>query len=178
MKEKLNSYIEPQRKGTPKGEPIGISIKKYLAMLYSISDLSQKEIADKLRINHSLMRNWSSEEEFRILLEKHLREFAVYFLKHLNIQINKQTNHDGSGENLGSVVKNIMDESLHYRPDFWKYMRELLCTEKEAASRKSILEFISDTMDKECFKEGSMVTKKDRLFFIFFLKMIGDHLKE
>ena len=45
IEEKYAAYREPKRKGTPKGDPIGLSKKKYLAALMMLLDLPLKSIA-------------------------------------------------------------------------------------------------------------------------------------
>ena len=70
MVDKIKSYVEPQRKGTPRGEKIGFPLKKYVATLYvGLTKLTLKEVAEvaggKFGFSYSLLRKWSSEVDFR-----------------------------------------------------------------------------------------------------------------
>ncbi|MDY6862953.1 MAG: hypothetical protein SVR08_11885 [Spirochaetota bacterium] len=78
--EKIRSYVEPQRKGTPKGEPIGFSKKKYMASLLMMTGFNQKIIASDLGVSYGLLRNWNTEKPFKKLVEKHNKEFNEFLM--------------------------------------------------------------------------------------------------
>ena len=79
IEEKMDAYVEPERKGTPKGEEIGFSRQKYGASLMNITTLKQKRIAKLLNVSYGLLRKWRTEERFREMVETHCREFARRF---------------------------------------------------------------------------------------------------
>ena len=56
LSKKLDNYIEPERKGVPKGEPIGFSKKKLEASLFVLFNFSKKDIASLLGISYNLLR--------------------------------------------------------------------------------------------------------------------------
>jgi len=64
LNEKLKNYMEPQRKGTPKGEPIGFSKQKYQATLLLMADMKQKDIAELIGVSYGLLRRWRTEKKF------------------------------------------------------------------------------------------------------------------
>ena len=67
-----DAYVEPSRQGTPKGDPIGFGKQKYLASLLKLTASKDKEIAKNVGVSFGVMRNWSSEEEFKKLVETHV----------------------------------------------------------------------------------------------------------
>jgi hypothetical protein len=79
IKEKLIGYIEPARKGTAKGDPIGLSKVKYEAGLCMLTRMTYKEIAEYLNISHGIVLKWRTEKLFMSTLDKHTNEFAELF---------------------------------------------------------------------------------------------------
>ena len=82
IEEKLTNYIEPSKKGTAKGEPVGFSKAKYRASLNALrekvlprtEDLSTE--AKRLRVPYGVLRKWRSEPQFKELVEQHEKEFV------------------------------------------------------------------------------------------------------
>ncbi len=83
--EKLDSYIEPERKGTPKGDAIGLSRKKYEASIYNITSLKQKSLARLLDIPYGVLRKWRTEDIYRKELRKNCAEFARRFCNRIEL---------------------------------------------------------------------------------------------
>jgi hypothetical protein len=87
IEDKLANYVEPTKKGTPKGEPVGFSRTKYKATLYTLRQrvLSDGEgleaQASKLNVSYGLLRKWRSEERFVDLVSQHEKEFSDYVLR-------------------------------------------------------------------------------------------------
>lgn len=84
IKEKGANYVPPERRGTPKGDPIGFSSEKYEATLFMLTDMKQKDMADKLGISHGLLRKWNTEEPFKEEVKRHLSEFVTTYMKYLS----------------------------------------------------------------------------------------------
>jgi hypothetical protein len=80
---KLSSYVEPSRKGTPKGEPIGFGRTKYEASLYMLLNLGLKDVANDLHISYGLLKKWRTEPEFKIMVFDHIIEFTEIFVRQL-----------------------------------------------------------------------------------------------
>ncbi|MBN1226345.1 MAG: hypothetical protein JXA79_05090 [Deltaproteobacteria bacterium] len=76
-------YDEPQRRGTPRGETVGLSYTKYLASLWMITSEKQKEIAEALGVSYGLLRKWNTEETFKEAVETNRRDFVRYFTGHI-----------------------------------------------------------------------------------------------
>lgn len=83
IKSKLNKYIEPQRKDTPKGHAIGFSRKKYKAILYLLTSYKIKNIAKEVGVSEALLRKWKTEGKFIKKIEEHKKEFIKYHLEGL-----------------------------------------------------------------------------------------------
>jgi len=75
INEKLNSYVEPQRKGIPRGEPIGFSKQKYKATLLLMTNRKQKEIAELIGVSYGFLRRWRTEKKFLEMTKKHCNEY-------------------------------------------------------------------------------------------------------
>lgn len=86
--EKCSSYKAPERKGTPKGHPIGFGPEKYLASLEALTNIKQQELAKGLGISYTLLRKWRSEKQFKDLVSGHHNEFIQYFNNFILSRIN------------------------------------------------------------------------------------------
>ncbi|MBW1614465.1 MAG: hypothetical protein JRJ57_10955 [Deltaproteobacteria bacterium] len=72
----LKDYIQPTRTGTPKGDPIGFSHKKYQAahlMILHPQALKIKDIAKITETSEGVLRVWRVEKEFK----KSIEEFGI-----------------------------------------------------------------------------------------------------
>jgi hypothetical protein len=72
----LKGYIQPTRTGTPKGDPIGFSRKKYQAahlMILHPQALKIKDIAKITETSEGVLRLWRMEKEFK----KSIEEFGI-----------------------------------------------------------------------------------------------------
>jgi HD-like signal output (HDOD) protein len=81
IEEKTKSYTEPQRKGVPKGDPIGFSLIKYKATLHMLEEKKMKEVADDIGVSYTVLRRWNTETEFGEMIDKHKKEFVDFFHK-------------------------------------------------------------------------------------------------
>lgn len=80
IKEKRESYVEPSRKGTPRGEIIGLSLEKYMASLFMLTSMNLKRISERSKVSYGLIRKWRTETPFKGQIEKHIMEFAPLFI--------------------------------------------------------------------------------------------------
>ncbi|MGO9611700.1 MAG: hypothetical protein ACLPX5_01510 [Dissulfurispiraceae bacterium] len=76
INDKINAYLEPLRLGTPKGDKIGYSLKKYQAMLLCLYNWEKKKVAEIAGVSYGLLRKWRTEEEFKKRLSKNARDFS------------------------------------------------------------------------------------------------------
>src|SRR5262249_18262949 len=85
--DKLSTYVEPTKKGTPKGEPVGFSLTKYRATLYALRERVLESTEDliaqakELKVSYGLLRKWRSEQDFKHLVSRHEKEFTDYVLR-------------------------------------------------------------------------------------------------
>lgn len=78
---RLAKHQDPERVGTPRGEPIGLSKKKYHAVqtqvlhskLFSLADLAKESEVSPVQ-----MRVWRTEAEFKKAVEEATRDFIQY----------------------------------------------------------------------------------------------------
>lgn len=80
--DKISNYIEPERKGTPKGQDIGFSLQAYAASLLMLTNNTQEHIAKLLKIPVGTLRKWNMKESFFDLQVKHAQEFVALVDKH------------------------------------------------------------------------------------------------
>jgi len=81
--EKAEGYVEPTREGTARGNPIGFPREKHLAVLSrALIEPNLKGLAEKLNISYGVLRNWSTEREFKRLMQQYREEFIEVFLTH------------------------------------------------------------------------------------------------
>lgn len=80
IKEKRESYVEPSRKGTPRGEMIGLSLEKYMASLFMLTSMNLKRISERLKVSYGLLRKWRTENLFKGQIEKHIMEYVPLFI--------------------------------------------------------------------------------------------------
>lgn len=75
---RLKSYEEPSRAGTAKGDPIGLSAKKYHASLLMIlhpNALELKDIAKICDVSFGVLRVWRTEAAFKLAVDGAVEEF-------------------------------------------------------------------------------------------------------
>lgn len=89
IKKRLAQYVEPERKGTPRGEPVGFSKQKYHASLMMLYSKRIKALSGEMDISYGLLRKWRTEEDFLHLVHKHARDFLQYVYDSLDNISNK-----------------------------------------------------------------------------------------
>lgn len=72
---KLRGYVEPERAGTPKGEPIGMSRKKYHAALLGLTSVDLRKQAKQIGVSYGVLRKWRTEEAFDLCIDQLTDEF-------------------------------------------------------------------------------------------------------
>jgi hypothetical protein len=80
---RLDTYVEPQRQGTPKGAPIGLSRIKYAATLFRLYGDNLKQLGHQVGVPHIRMRQWAAEPAFKQAVAEHQRAFADVFFTHI-----------------------------------------------------------------------------------------------
>jgi hypothetical protein len=80
LREKEKNYDEPTRRGTPRGEAIGLSLKKYRATLSCLTSNDLIAISKELGVSYGLLRKWRTELGFKKQIEELIQEFAPLFI--------------------------------------------------------------------------------------------------
>ncbi len=130
--EKYDDYLEPQRKGTPKGEPIGLSKNKYSASLWMLAKYKFREIADKHNVSLKLVTKWSAEPLFKSAVANHCEEFCHRFIDHTK----------------SLYVDFIKDKTSNDREKFFVEWREAFDSLAEV-SVKRVLPVLSEILQKK-----------------------------
>jgi hypothetical protein len=143
IRERVASYREPQRAGTPKGELIGLSKTKFEATLWMLTNHLQKDLAPRLGISYGLLRKWNAEEEFTATIAKHSSDFSAVVLQDLIRRAQASSvscpTHQAN-QDLHSVAKRA-DESFDDYADAGFY-------------GEAFLETIYSSLLKKIFKQG------------------------
>jgi hypothetical protein len=92
IKNKIKNYTPPTREGTPKGKAIGFPLNKFKASLFFLTRLTLKEIAGNAGVSYGLLRKWTTEKKFIILVHKHCSEFVSLNVKNNGDRVIKQDN--------------------------------------------------------------------------------------
>ena len=90
IKKMIADYEEPQRKGTPKGEPVGFGRDKYKASLYLLYNTKLVDLAEELNISYGVFRKWKSEKVVQAEVENYLREFTDVFWNYV-VNLNNES---------------------------------------------------------------------------------------
>lgn len=92
IKYKSHDFIDPERKGIPKGHEIGKSRGRFLAELYSMYDIDLKEIAQHAGITYAFLRKLRSEKSFQESAKEEMTWFVedmfIYFTSGETIELN------------------------------------------------------------------------------------------
>lgn len=83
IEEKYKKYSEPTREGTPRGETIGFSRKKYFATLLMMYNLKLKDIAKEAEVSYGLIRKWTTEKAFKDMVFDHYTEFTTWIVGYI-----------------------------------------------------------------------------------------------
>jgi hypothetical protein len=101
IREKLDTYKEPVRRGLPKGSPIGFTYAKYKASLLFLTNNSQTDIAHGSGSPLGTIRVWRTQEEFLNQIEKNRWEFAHRFIKRMKERVDENVKRHISIEEPG-----------------------------------------------------------------------------
>lgn len=146
---RFKNYVEPQRKGTPKGDPIGFSKEKYGASLFMLYDKKQKETANIFNISYGLLRKWNTEKVFKDAVTKHCIEYAEYLLTYLREKNKQLLRHEDE------ILKKPLNEiATHTRPQ-WDYNEFSDYKYYNLKLKEIITIFFSNAVDK-AIKENDM----------------------
>lgn len=91
---KVSAYTPPSREGTPKGDAIGFSPGKYAASLWALTNLEQKQIAEKVKCNYRSLLTWRSQADFKTLTLQHAAEFAMILINATQATLSQEVKGD------------------------------------------------------------------------------------
>ena len=83
IKDHLCSHAEPVRKGTHRGDRIGMKKdKERAALLSSLTCRTPKAIALEVGVSYGLLRKWKTEDRFKDVMNSALTRFVLHFENH------------------------------------------------------------------------------------------------
>lgn len=91
--ERIRDYEEPTRAGTKKGEPVGLSAKKFrAAILLALYPkcLTVKEIAKLSGVSNDVLRVWRTEPEFQAAVFERQGKFGIEIARLIDLNISQQ----------------------------------------------------------------------------------------
>lgn len=158
IKEKKTNYVPPERKGTPKGDPIGFSAEKYEATLLMLTDLKQKDIADKVGASHGLLRKWNTEELFREEVKRHHVQFVVHYIEYLANKTMGGVEEMQKGmsnpeardreDRIAHVVRlDELKDSAHYSSMLKELLAKALADALEQATKRGFTAFLGTALN-------------------------------
>ena len=118
IQQKLLNYVEPQRAGTAKGEPVGLSkTKYYAALLAGLTSLDLKRIAREVRVSYLLVRKWRTEEPFSNAGYQAAQEFVDGYFDHaakmsFRLLMGFGDTVHGEGQGAEDMTKRVLEQKL------------------------------------------------------------------
>lgn len=156
--EKIIDYKEPQRRGTPRGKPIGFSNVKYLSSLYMMTNLKQKDIAKKVGVSYGLLRKWNTHKDFKDLVNMHCEEFAKLFIDHIKEKHEK-----------GKIRGDFLPENI-------KHTKEIKTPENFFAELKDSCFYGGLLIKRISSAIGSAIKNPDDIAFVYTIILALEHL--
>lgn len=174
VKKQVAEYKQPERKGVPKGERIGLSKKKYEVSLYMVTDLQHRDIKDRTGVSESLIRKWRTEDDFRKQLERNQKQFASYvinaILRFNDVNLGYLARYyDRPGKEDYAAVIDIFEKFL---PDGPPREDNTLITVEPSLD----LDILTDDVKVEILKQLNKTGKDYALAFIDFRKSLVSSL--
>jgi len=140
INKKIKNYVPPEKKGVPRGEPIGFPREKYYASLLLLHTDSLKDIAKKVNSPYGSLRNWKAEGEFNEMVHRHATEFIKSFRKSIEIRAKKQY------EKVNNLFKNPLILGIENFPLAKSDVKEL-------QDIKNFSKYLSVKIVQQVFKE-------------------------
>jgi hypothetical protein len=124
IKDQLEKYLEPERQGTPRGEPIGFSKSKiHACLLTGLTNLSLKQISEKINVAFELIRSWRVGEEFQKKEEIFRQVFRDLYISKFLQTINgeRKSGYKELEDDFKLLNPRLMDQVLLRVPDSFEY---------------------------------------------------------
>jgi len=152
--EQLKNYDEPERLGTPKGDPIGLSRKKYYTAIMMIlypNCLNLKQIAKLSGVSNGVLRVWRTEEQFK----KAVQEVSIIF-----------------GEQITNFIEKFMKPELDYVRQMDVIRKSLILFDRTGEEQKTIIK------DTESIRLVRLIISIVPFFNFLVVKLIINLIKE
>lgn len=90
MFDRLDKFVPAVRRGTPKGEVIGFSLKKYSTLFHLMRDWPLKEVAGAAGVSYGVLKRWRTEKEFIRGHRELQAQFAFYLYNYISLVFKKR----------------------------------------------------------------------------------------
>jgi hypothetical protein len=151
VEHEMRKYIEPQRKGTPKGELIGLSKKKKRVSLLMTGyappvGMNLKQIADIGKVELGVLQVWRTEKAFKEAQEEAYKLFASGFLrliknKEVDIEVTPYLNQTIQRQ-VVAHFKNLFEKTKENgHPDYSAWGNVFLICKADWEARKKLRSF-------------------------------------
>lgn len=180
INERLHSYVEPTRQGTPKGERIGMSRDKYAAVLLTLTNIPLKERGEMLgkkgRSGLVVLSTWGAQPEFQREAEKALSEFSGIVIQRLReIVYNMRGEPEAFRDSLGAFA----DSGTYSEEIFSGIIRRMIAEEGiERVDSLDLRHLLTATdalfFRRTTFRQGLVMACIDRLFDELFIDVAGN----
>ncbi len=107
-----DTFVEPERKGVTRGDPIGYPFKKQRANLLMVTDLDLMTIAEITENSYKVIRKWRVDQNFMKRIDD-FRMDLVKFIVEESRNRDPNVNEDNYEEVVGpALVKRLVDNFI------------------------------------------------------------------
>jgi hypothetical protein len=113
IKEKIATHEEPERKGTPKGDAIGLSLPKFKSVLLCLTNAKIKDQAEILGVSYGVLRKWRWEKNYLVAIKRIYQEFVMSFEKHIFEMASKYRIYNAGL--LATIINDLKSTDMDYQ---------------------------------------------------------------
>jgi hypothetical protein len=170
LREKEKNYREPTRRGTPRGEAIGLSSKKYRATLLSLTSMDLISISKELGVSYGLLRKWRTEPGFKKHIEELIQEFAPLFIECLLKKWAVRDEEFAKSIKAGVISERIAEYyALRHLAPKLHSRRQMQLTKKDGPDllAEDEVKFYAPPLKEVLIKKLFLLGDEDSFFFMF-----------
>ena len=118
IRDELARHVEPARRGTPRGAPVGFSRKKLAAALGALTSTDVQQTAREVGVSYGVVRKWRTEAPFKALIERLEDEFVARFCAVVDADLGVRGSLRGATvpeeADLGQVADALHESRAHW----------------------------------------------------------------
>jgi hypothetical protein len=169
LREKEKNYHEPTRRGTPRGEAIGLSLKKYRATLSCLTSNDLIAISKELGVSYGLLRKWRTEPGFKKQIEELIQEFAPLFIGCLVKKWAARDEGFAKYIKAGDISERIIEDYglRHLAPKLHARRQMPLTNDGPGLLAEDEVKFYASPLKKVVIKKLFLLGDEESFFFMF-----------